>query len=71
LVCHTEEGTKIEVFENGVLRRIFGPTREEMEGPWRRLHEKGFMICAFHQIILGRSNGGGCDGRNIQQPWKR
>jgi hypothetical protein len=26
------------VFENRVLRRIFGPKREEVAGDWRRLH---------------------------------
>jgi hypothetical protein len=26
------------VFENRVLRRIFGPTREEVTGEWRKLH---------------------------------
>jgi hypothetical protein len=26
------------VFENNVLRRIFGPEREEMMGGWRKLH---------------------------------
>jgi len=25
------------VFQNKVLRRIFGPTREEVAGGWRRL----------------------------------
>jgi hypothetical protein len=33
------------VFENGVLRRIFGPKREEVTGEWRKLHNeelKGF-----------------------------
>jgi hypothetical protein len=29
-----------EVFENRVLRRIFGPTRDKVTGEWRRLHEK-------------------------------
>jgi hypothetical protein len=28
------------VFENRVLRRIFGPKREEVAGGWRRLHNK-------------------------------
>jgi hypothetical protein len=28
------------VFENRVLRRIFGPKRDEMTGEWRRLHNK-------------------------------
>jgi hypothetical protein len=26
------------VFENRVLRRIFGPKRDEVTGEWRRLH---------------------------------
>jgi hypothetical protein len=26
------------VFENRVLRRIFGPKRDEVMGQWRRLH---------------------------------
>jgi hypothetical protein len=26
------------VFENRVLRTIFGPKREEVAGDWRRLH---------------------------------
>jgi hypothetical protein len=26
------------VFENRVLRRIFGPKRDEATGEWRRLH---------------------------------
>jgi hypothetical protein len=26
------------VFENGVLRRIFGPKRDEVTGDWRKLH---------------------------------
>jgi hypothetical protein len=28
-------------FENKVLRRIFGPRREEVTGEWRRLHNEG------------------------------
>jgi hypothetical protein len=28
------------VFENRVLRRIFGPKRDEMAGEWRRLHNE-------------------------------
>jgi hypothetical protein len=27
-----------KVFENGVLRRIFGPHRDEVTGEWRKLH---------------------------------
>jgi hypothetical protein len=28
------------VFENRVLRRIFGPKRDEVTGEWRRLHDE-------------------------------
>jgi hypothetical protein len=29
---------KLRVFENRVLRRIFGPKRDEVMGEWRKLH---------------------------------
>ena len=29
---------KLRLFENRVLRRIFGPRRDEVTGEWRRLH---------------------------------
>jgi hypothetical protein len=31
---------RLRVFENRVLRRIFGPKREEVTGEWRRLHNQ-------------------------------
>ena len=31
---------KLRVFENMVLRRIFGPMRDEVTGEWRRLHNE-------------------------------
>jgi len=31
---------KLRVFENMVFRRIFGPTRDEVTGEWRRLHNE-------------------------------
>jgi hypothetical protein len=34
------EECKLRVFENKVLRRIFGPKRDEVTGEWRRLHIK-------------------------------
>jgi hypothetical protein len=36
---NTKRGAQIE-FENRVLRRIFGPKREEVEEGWRRLHNE-------------------------------
>jgi hypothetical protein len=32
------EGHRLMVFENRVLRRIFGPKRDEATGEWRKLH---------------------------------
>jgi hypothetical protein len=32
------EGHRLRVFENRVLRRIFGPRRDEVMGEWRKLH---------------------------------
>jgi hypothetical protein len=34
------EERKLRVFENTVLRRIFGPRRDEVTGDWRRLHNE-------------------------------
>jgi ABC-type sugar transport system ATPase subunit len=42
------------VFENRVLRRIFGPQRAEVKEEWRKLHKWGFIICTHHQISLSR-----------------
>jgi len=34
------EERKLKVFENMVLRRIFGRRRDEVTGEWRRLHNE-------------------------------
>jgi hypothetical protein len=34
------EEHRLRVFENRVLRRIFGPKRNEVRGKWRRLHNE-------------------------------
>jgi hypothetical protein len=34
------EEHRLRVLENRVLRRIFGPKRDEVTGEWRRLHNK-------------------------------
>jgi hypothetical protein len=52
------EEHRLRVFGNRVLRGLFGPTRGEVTGEWRKLHSGGFIICSHHQISLGRSNEG-------------
>jgi hypothetical protein len=34
------EDCRLRVFENRVLRKIFGPKRDEVTGEWRRLHNE-------------------------------
>jgi hypothetical protein len=34
------EDRKLRAFGNRVLRRIFGPKRDEMTGEWRKLHNE-------------------------------
>jgi len=34
------EENRLRVFENRVLRRIFGPKRDEVTGEWRKLHNE-------------------------------
>jgi hypothetical protein len=34
------EKHRLRVFENSVLRRIFGPKRDEVTGEWRKLHDE-------------------------------
>jgi len=34
------EDRKLRVFENTVLRRIFGARRDKVMGEWRRLHNE-------------------------------
>ena len=34
------EERRLRVFENRVLRRVFGPNRDEVTGEWRKLHNE-------------------------------
>jgi hypothetical protein len=38
------EEYKRRVFENRVLRRIFGPKRDKVTGEWRRPHNKELYV---------------------------
>jgi hypothetical protein len=40
LVLTLREEHRLRVFENRVLRRIFGPKRDEVMGGWRKLHNE-------------------------------
>jgi len=46
------EERKLRVFENMVLRRIFGPRMGEVTGEWRRLHNKELNgLYSSHNIV--------------------
>jgi hypothetical protein len=43
------ENHRLRVSENKVLRRIFGPKREERAGSWRRLHNEELHNLYLHK----------------------
>jgi hypothetical protein len=47
------EECRLRVFGNRVLRRIFGPKRDEVKGKWRRLHNRElYALYSSPNIIL-------------------
>jgi hypothetical protein len=52
------EEHRLRMFENRVLRKLFGPKRAEITGEWRKLHNEELRVCTPPQILLGRSNQG-------------
>ena len=47
------EGRRLRVFENRMLRRIFGPRSDEVTGEWRKLHNEEHMMCTANPILFG------------------
>jgi hypothetical protein len=43
---------RLRVFENRVLRRIFGPKRDEVTGEWEKLHNKELHDLYFSPSII-------------------
>jgi hypothetical protein len=55
------------VFENRVIRRIFGPKRDEVTGEWRKFHNEDLHILysaphIFRQIKSRKNEVGGTCG---------
>jgi hypothetical protein len=46
------EERRLRVFENRVLRRIFGPKVDEVRGEWRTLHNEGLNDLYFPPNIM-------------------
>jgi hypothetical protein len=55
---HTlREERRLRVFENRVLRGIFGPQRDEVKGEWRKLHEEfndAYMSPSIVRVVKSR-----------------
>jgi hypothetical protein len=47
-----KEECRLRVFENKVLRRIFGSQRDNVIGKWRRLHNKELYALCFSPNIF-------------------
>jgi hypothetical protein len=48
-----KEERRLRVFENRVLRRIFGPKRNEVTREWRKLHNEELNGLYSSPIICG------------------
>jgi hypothetical protein len=46
------EERRLRVCEKRVMRRMFGPKREE-NGSWRKMHNDEFIACILHRISVG------------------
>jgi hypothetical protein len=46
------EGHRLRVFENRVLRRLFGPKRDEVTGEWRKLRNEELRDLYYSPSIL-------------------
>jgi len=51
------EKRRLRLFENRVLRRIFGLRRDEVTGEWRKLHneELNYLFCSLRIIRVIKS----------------
>jgi hypothetical protein len=54
------EEFRLEVFENRLLRKIFGSKGDKVTGILRRLHKENFIVCVPQQTLCkNKKNGPG------------
>jgi hypothetical protein len=51
VVCHIEEGHRLRVLKNRVLRKVFVRTRDEVIGKLRRLHEELYDLYCSENLV--------------------
>jgi hypothetical protein len=56
---------RLRVFQNRVLRRIFGPEREEVAAGGEDCVMISFITYSLHQMLVGCSNQGAWDGNGM------
>jgi len=52
LLTHIEGESRLRVFENRVLKRIFGPRKDEVKGEWRKLHNEELNDLYYSPTIV-------------------
>jgi hypothetical protein len=47
------EERRLDVYENRVLRRIFGPKRDDITGSGENYIMRSLMVCTLHHTLFG------------------
>jgi hypothetical protein len=62
---------RLRVFENRVLRRIFGPKRDEVTGEWRKLHNEELHNFYSSPDIIRQVKSRRMSGQGMWHAWER
>jgi len=67
------EKNRLRFFENRVLRRIFGPKRDEVTGVWIKLHNYGLndLYSSPNNFRIIKSRRMGWAGHVVSMGWER
>jgi hypothetical protein len=62
-----KEGGRLRVYENRVLKRMFGPKKYEVTGGWRKLHNDDVFHFRNHYIQTKKDKM----GRTRSMHWRK
>jgi hypothetical protein len=71
LVCTLREEHRLRVFENRLLRRIFGPKRDEVTRKWRKLHNGELHNLYSSPDIIRQIKSRRMGGQGVWHAWER